>query len=78
MLCSILQSDHRQRLAEIRCPTLIVQSRSDPFVPLEVAEYMHRTIAGSALRVIDADGHLPHVSAPTQVVAAIRGFVEGA
>lgn len=75
VLCSILQSDHRGRLAEIRCPTLIVQSRSDPFVPREVAEYMQRAIAGSALRVIDVEGHLPHVSAPASVAAAIREFV---
>ncbi len=78
MLCSILQSDHRSRLAQVRCPTLIVQSRADPFVPLDVAEYMQRAIEGSRLRVIEADGHLPHVSAPAQVTAVIRGFVDSA
>lgn len=75
MLCSILQSDHRSRLAEVRCPTLIVQSRNDPFVPRDVAEHMQRAIAGSRLLVIEADGHLPHVSAPAQVAAAIHGFL---
>ena len=28
------------------------------------------------MEVIDAHGHLPHISAPQTVIAAIRGFLE--
>ncbi|MFO1412851.1 MAG: alpha/beta fold hydrolase [Burkholderiales bacterium] len=75
ILCSIFQSDHRADLARIAVPTLIVQTRDDPAVPPEVAAYLHAHIPGSRLATIEATGHLPHVSAPAQVVAAIRGFL---
>ena len=39
------------------------------------AELLHRRIRGSRLEILDAEGHLPHVSAPELVVAAMRDFV---
>ena len=75
VLCSIFQSDLRTELRHVKLPTLIVQARNDVAVPLEVAEYLHRSIPGSTLRVIEAAGHLPHVSAPTVVVAAMAEFL---
>jgi sigma-B regulation protein RsbQ len=78
VLCSIFQCDHRDALAQIACPTLIVQSRDDAAVPPEVVEYMNRTIAESQVAKVDSSGHLPHVAAPALVVAAIAEFVRGA
>lgn len=75
VLCSIFQSDHRADLARLDLPTLLIQARDDVAVPLEVAEFMHRQIRGSQLRVIDAAGHLPHVSAPAAVIEAMSDFV---
>jgi sigma-B regulation protein RsbQ len=78
VLCSIFQSDHRQDVCKLDKPTLLIQSQQDVAVPLEVAEYLNREIRGSRLAVIDATGHLPHVSAPAAVVAAMRDFIGGA
>lgn len=75
VLCAILQSDHRADLRNLRQPTLIVQSLDDALVPREVAEFLHREIAGSRLVEIDAQGHFPHLTATAAVVEAIRGFV---
>lgn len=75
VLCSVLQMDHRSNIAKVSVPTLIIQSREDCFVPMGVAEYLHAQIPNSKLTVIDALGHLPHVSAPEEVVAAIRNFI---
>lgn len=75
ILCSVLQTDHRAKLAKVSVPTLIIQSRDDCFVPMDVAHYIHTHIPGSTLRVIDASGHLPHVSAPGEVIAAISAFL---
>lgn len=75
VLCSILQSDHRPDLARLSVPTLLIQSQDDVFVPLAVAEFMHRQISHSQLKIIAATGHLPHVSAPAQVAAAMREFL---
>ena len=72
VLCSILQSDHRADLARLRTPTLVIQSSEDFFVPQAVAEYLHRHIAHSQLAQIEARGHFPHLTAPAQVIEAIR------
>lgn len=75
VLCAIFQSDHRADLARVSHPTLIIQSREDAIVPLPVAQFMHDHIRGSQLRVIEAKGHLPHLSAPGHVVDAMWDFV---
>ncbi|AMK77425.1 MULTISPECIES: alpha/beta fold hydrolase [Methylomonas] len=76
VLCSIFQSDHRQDLALVNTPTLLIQAKEDFAVPLAVANYLHQHIAGSQLAVIEATGHLPHISAPAEVIAAIRAFLK--
>lgn len=75
VLCSILQADHRALLERVAVPTLIVQTASDYAVPLAVGEYLREHIAGSRLAVIDAEGHLPHISAPDKVLAALLSFL---
>lgn len=76
-LCAILQADHRSEVGKLDQPTLIIQTRVDGAVPLEVAEYLHKNIRNSQLRLIDAEGHLPHISAPAEVITALRGFLNG-
>lgn len=71
VLCSILQADHRSVLAQVRVPTLIVQSTADYFVPMTVGEYLHAHLPESALEVIDAEGHLPQLSVPEKVIQII-------
>jgi sigma-B regulation protein RsbQ len=75
VLCSIFQSDHRADLDQLDKPTLLIQAREDIAVPLAVAEYLHRHIKESRLSVINATGHLPHISAPAEVIAAMHDFV---
>lgn len=75
VLCSIFQSDHREDIAKLDLPTLVLQTREDMVVPREVAEFLHRNIRGSRLEVIDTAGHLPHVSAPALVASAIRRYL---
>ena len=75
ILCSILQTDHRADLVKVSVPTLVIQSQQDYFVPLSVARYLQAHIPDCQLTLIEATGHLPHVSDPAQVVAAIEKFV---
>jgi len=75
VLCAILQSDHREDIQDIDVPTLIIQAREDLFVPMEVALYLRDNIRDSRLVSIQACGHFPHMSAPQEVVRAIRGFL---
>ncbi|MFH1987326.1 MAG: alpha/beta hydrolase [Pseudomonadota bacterium] len=76
VLCSILQADHRAVIAQLRVPTLIVQSRMDHFVPMAVAEYLLAHIPASELKVIDAEGHLPHVTAPEKLIQVVGKYIE--
>lgn len=74
-LCAIFQSDLRATIGQLDVPTLILQTRDDPAVPIEVAQFLHQHIKGSRLTVVDAEGHLPHLSSPNEVIAAMRDFV---
>jgi sigma-B regulation protein RsbQ len=69
------KSDNRADLAKVSIPTLILQCSEDVIAPLAVGEYMHRKIANSKLMIMKATGHCPNLSAPEEVISAMRGFV---
>lgn len=75
VLHSILQKDYREEVSRLNIPTLIIQSQNDVFVPMQVAEFLHKKIKGSQLSLINAFGHLPHISAPEAVISAISKFI---
>ena len=68
---TIFESDLRSRLGSVEVPTLILQSRRDIAVPMAVGEYLARHIPRSRLVLLDAEGHLPHLSAPQQINAVL-------
>lgn len=75
VLCSVLQTDHREDLAKLAVPVMVIQSQNDIFVPNAVADFMHANIHGSTLVKINASGHLPHVTHPHLVSQLIRDFL---
>jgi len=68
-------SDNREDLAKIDIPTLILQCDEDIIASKEVGEFVQRGIAGSELVILAATGHCPNLSAPDEVIVAIRKFV---
>lgn len=76
VLCSVLQGDHRQQLSSLSVPTLIIHALQDYFVPMAVTNYLHEHLQQSQLSLIDAEGHLPHVTAPQAVISAIQAYLE--
>jgi sigma-B regulation protein RsbQ len=68
-------SDNRADLAKVTIPTLILQCSEDVIAPLAVGEYTHKQIPNSKLVVLKATGHCPNLSAPEEVISAIRSFV---
>lgn len=72
---AVLKSDLRDRLPACRVPTLLIQTANDPAVPAAAAEYLHAHIAGSELEIVDTDGHLPHLTSPELVLAALRRHI---
>jgi len=68
-------SDNRADLPRVTTPTLVLQCSEDIIAPLAVGQYVRVHIAGSSLIVLKATGHCPNLSAPDEVVAAIRDYV---
>ena len=68
------RGDNRADLANVRVPTLILQSSDDAVAPRTAGEFVREHTAGSVLTVIDTHGHCPHLSAPDETIAAIREF----
>ncbi|GAA4321928.1 alpha/beta hydrolase [Mucilaginibacter gynuensis] len=71
----IFESDVRKELGKLQKETLLLQTQHDIAVPQEVAEYLNQHISNSKLLYVDAEGHFPHISAPNQVIAAIKSFI---
>jgi sigma-B regulation protein RsbQ len=42
---------------------------------MSVGEYLHAHIPGSELVVLRATGHCPHLSDPTETIAAMKAFL---
>ena len=68
-------SDNRADLAAVTTPSLVLQSGQDVIAPPEVGRYCHEHLRGSAYVELDSVGHCPNLSAPDQVVAAMRRYL---
>ncbi|WP_426612853.1 alpha/beta fold hydrolase [Bradyrhizobium sp. McL0616] len=68
-------SDNRKDLPEIDVPTLILQCSEDVIAPLAAGEFVARSIPNSKFIVLEATGHCPNLSAPDEVVSAMKTFV---
>ncbi|MGY3561663.1 pimeloyl-ACP methyl ester carboxylesterase [Bradyrhizobium sp. USDA 4463] len=68
-------SDNRKDLAGVTVPTLILQCSEDIIASEAVGEFVNRNIPNSRMIVLKATGHCPNLSAPDEVVAAMRTFV---
>ena len=68
-------SNNRADLAKVTARTLVLQCREDVIAAEAVGEYVHRHIPASQYVLLDATGHCPNLSAPREVIAAIKAFV---
>ena len=68
-------SDNRADLPKVTARTLILQCSDDVIAPRQVGEFVHRSVPGSEIVCLAATGHCPNLSAPDEVIAAIRAFV---
>lgn len=70
------RSDNRADLARVTTPALVLQSREDAIAPLDVGRYVADALPNGELVVLDATGHCPNLSAPDQVVTAVRRWLD--
>jgi 3-oxoadipate enol-lactonase len=63
-LTAILRFDVRDRLAEIRCPTLVLAGSRDRTVPVHARHELREGIFGAELRIIEDSGHVSQFDQP--------------
>ena len=68
-------SDNRLDLPNVRARTLILQCSDDIIAGNQVGEYVRDHVPGSRLVYLAASGHCPNLSAPDEVIAAIRNII---
>jgi 3-oxoadipate enol-lactonase len=66
----------RDRVHEIRCPTLILVGAEDPATPVPMSEYLHEKIPHSELHVLEGLKHMSPVEAPDRVGTLIQKFLK--
>ena len=69
------KSDNRADLAKVDIPTLILQCSEDIIASEKVGQFVYRNIRGSTFVALKATGHCPNLSAPDEVISAMRQFV---
>jgi len=68
-------TDNRPDLPHLHLPTLLLQCPEDVAVPEEVNDYLLAHLPQAQLVMLNTTGHCPHLSAPLEVVAALREFI---
>lgn len=71
-------ADNREDLRHVRVPSLILQCSDDLIAPSHIGDYLHEHMRGSALRLMRATGHCPHMSHPEETIALMREYLSQA
>jgi len=69
-------SDNREDLKEVKIPTLTLQCREDIIAPEAVGEYVQKNTPQNTLYLMQATGHCPHISEPSETITAIKSFLK--
>jgi 3-oxoadipate enol-lactonase len=67
--------DWLNRLAEVRCPTLVIAGAQDVGAPVAMSQAMAERIAGAELVVFDQASHLSVVEQPVLFMEALQRFL---
>jgi 3-oxoadipate enol-lactonase len=71
---AIRDMDHRDILASIKAPTLVIAGIKDPATTVENAEFIRARIPGAKLALIDA-AHIANVEQPKAYTHAVMDFL---
>lgn len=75
---TIFTSDLRRSAAQLTTPVHVIQTAVDVAVPVQVGQWLANAIDGATLDVIDAAGHLPHMTATDAVIDILEQRLCGA
>lgn len=74
-LVSLVNTDLRDLLPEIACPTLLIWGDKDTATPLADAKTMEKLLPDAGLCVIENTGHYSFCENPYQAHAILRSFI---
>ena len=69
------QIDLRPEVGRIQQPTLIIHGDADRLIPLAAAEWLAKALPNARLTVLPGAGHVPIMTRPREVAAAIEAFL---
>ena len=61
-----------KHVADVKVPTLLVHGSRDVITPIQNSEHLQSAIRGSRLVRLDGAGHVPTLTRPADVAAAIE------
>lgn len=70
-----LLSDHREKLPQLKVPSLTLQCMDDVMAPETAGQYIREHTPQNTYLEINTSGHCPHISAPEEVVKAINNYI---
>ena len=76
MLIAIQRFDVRDRLGEIRCPTLVIAGERDTTVPLRAKRFLAAHISGARLEIVADSGHATPVDQPDAFNELLTRFLQ--
>ncbi len=71
---AVRDMDHRNLLAKITAPTLVIAGRHDGGTPPEAGEFIRDRVPGAKFALLDA-AHLSNVEAPEKFTETVLGFL---
>ena len=76
---TIFESDMRSILCDVKTPCSIIQTSKDIVVPMAVPYDMQRSLGGkmNSVTILDAEGHLPQLTAHGLLLLALKHVLEG-
>ena len=68
--------DIRDRVSEIKVPTLIIVGEKDEATPAKMSQFLNREIEGSKLQIISDTKHMPLIDKAKELNEIIQKFIE--
>ena len=75
-MVSLVNTDLRDIISNIKCPTLLIWGENDTDTPISSAEIIKSKIADCGLCVIKGTGHFSFIEKPYEAQAILRAFIK--
>ena len=72
LLESAYEREFKLDLADISVPTLVIHGSKDVIIPIDVGKHLATVIPDAELLILEGVGHVPTMTRPREVVAAIK------